>query len=152
MTATSTTNCHLCRRKCKRDHNIISTSSKANHCELGLNSSPRQPIVVAKGLVAIVENKMADEPGDDPPGRKTTSTSIIPSDWDHAKTLMALSFRKDLKKPKLCALRWLFCLFILSIISNMNILIVSSASLFLFSHSEFFSCRHCWCCILSDLS
>ena len=40
----------------------------------------------------------------DTPGRNASSMPI-PSDWDHAKTLMALSFRKDRKKPKLWALK-----------------------------------------------
>ena len=31
----------------------------------------------------------------------------IPSDWDHAKTLVALSYRKDRKKPKLWALKFI---------------------------------------------
>lgn len=36
-----------------------------------------------------------------------TDSAPIPSDWDHAKTLMALSFTKDKKKPKLWALKLL---------------------------------------------
>jgi len=36
---------------------------------------------------------------------RSDTTLFVPSDWDHAKTLMTLSYQKDRKKPKLLALR-----------------------------------------------
>ncbi len=38
-------------------------------------------------------------------GQKAIDAAPIPSDWSHAKTLMALSLKKDRKKPRLWALK-----------------------------------------------
>lgn len=39
-------------------------------------------------------------------GDAAALSASVPSDWDHARTLVALSFRKDRRRPKLWALRW----------------------------------------------